>query len=149
MEIKSELLVSDSLWKLRSSLMNFLGLWPPDCFWPWVVVAFGRGVGVAGVPSADGAALRFPVIVLGMAADPKLAAKHKNNKTSFSLKKIKNLCNKWNITLQQNRKGHICKCPSNTPKSNFDNHLKKSHKQTHTHKSWVSIKAIDQMILRQ
>lgn len=48
---------------LCSSLMNLLGLWPSECFWPGVVVAFGKCVGAAGAPVAAGAAWRFPVII--------------------------------------------------------------------------------------
>lgn len=55
--------VLNSLWMRCSSLMNFLGLWPPDCFLSEVVVTFGKCVGVLGVSGADGAARRFPVII--------------------------------------------------------------------------------------
>lgn len=58
----------NSLWTLCSSLMNLL--WSPDCFWRGVVVAFGRWVGVAGVPGE--AARRFPVIIWGLTTDPQL-----------------------------------------------------------------------------
>ena len=60
---------SDSLWTLCSSLMNLLGLWPPE--WPGLVVSFGKWVVGAGVPGAGGAARRFPVII-GQVTDPEL-----------------------------------------------------------------------------
>lgn len=96
--------VSNSLWMLRSSLMNLLGLWPPDCFWPGVVVAFGKWVGVAGVPCAAGAARRFPVIIWGATADPELNWLEIQKKMAQN-QPNNNLCNSWNITLRQNKIG--------------------------------------------
>lgn len=122
--------VSNSLWMLCSSLMNLLGCWPSDCFWSGGVVAFGKWVGVAGVPLPDGAARWFPVIIWGAKADPILAEKQGHRKDGSAPAGEHFLCNIRNITLHQSRIRQISKCLTNLQKSHSRNHPSKLFKHT-------------------
>lgn len=79
---------------LCSSLMNFLGLWSPDCFPSGVLAASGKGAGVVGTSGADGVAWWFPVIISGATADPE--SNWQRNKDAAN-----NFCTMWKVRLKQ------------------------------------------------
>lgn len=103
---------------LCSSLMNFLGLWSPDCFPSGVLATSGKGAGVVGTSGADGVAWWFPVIISGV-IDPE--SNWQRNKDAAN-----NFCTMWNVRLKQWRNRLISKIPSKWAKIKYEEQTKQS-----------------------